>query len=64
TPLFTNSIQLILRILLISILLNNLGAVAIPAAFAIACTLEALILAAVLFLKLRTRSQLQQVLQI
>ena len=61
TPLFTNSGQLVLRIILISVLLNNLGAVAIPAAFASACTLEALVLAAVLFLKLRGKSQLQQV---
>jgi putative peptidoglycan lipid II flippase len=57
TPLFTNSGQLILRIVLISILLNNLGAVAIPAAFAISCTLEAMIQAAILFLKLRGKSQ-------
>jgi putative peptidoglycan lipid II flippase len=61
TPLFTNSTQLALRILLISILLNTLGVVAIPAAFAISCTLEALALAAVLFLKLRGKSQAQQV---
>jgi putative peptidoglycan lipid II flippase len=57
TPLFTNSGQLILRIILISLLLNSLGAVAIPAAFAISCTLEAFIQAAVLFLKLRGRSR-------
>ncbi|HLO18646.1 MAG TPA: lipid II flippase MurJ, partial [Anaerolineales bacterium] len=60
TSLFTNSGQLILRIILISVLLNSLGAVAIPAAFAISCTLEALIQALVLFLKLRSKSQSQQ----
>jgi putative peptidoglycan lipid II flippase len=60
TPLFTNSSQLALRILLISILLKALGAVAIPAAFAISCALETIVLAIVLFLKLRSKSQLQQ----
>jgi putative peptidoglycan lipid II flippase len=60
TPLFTNSSQLILRIILISIFLTSLGAVAIPAAFAISCTLEAVVLAAVLFLKLRSKSHLPQ----
>ena len=60
TPLFTNSGQLVLRILLISILLSSMGVVAIPAAFAISATIETLTLATVLFLKLRNRSQLQQ----
>lgn len=57
TPLFTNAGQLILRIVLISALLDSMGVVAIPAAFAISSTLETLILAVVLFLKLRSRSQ-------
>lgn len=61
TPLITNSFQLALRILLISLLLNRLGAVAIPAAFAISCTVETLALAIVLFLKLRSKSQVEQV---
>src|SRR5688572_8037465 len=60
TPLGTNSGQLITRILLISILLPSLDVVAIPAAFAISATLETLILAAVLFLNLRSKSQSQQ----
>lgn len=60
TPLFTNSGQLILRILLITILLGSMGVVAIPAAFAISATIETLTLATVLFLKLRSRSQSQQ----
>jgi len=56
TPLFTNSGQLILRIILISVLLSSMGVVAIPAAFAISSTVETLALALVLFLKLRSRS--------
>jgi putative peptidoglycan lipid II flippase len=60
TPLFTNSGQLIARILLITILLPSMDVVAIPAAFAISATIETLTLATVLFLKLRNRSQLQQ----
>jgi putative peptidoglycan lipid II flippase len=58
TPLLTNSGQLILRIVLISILLAPLGVVAIPAAFAISATLETLTLAAVLFVKLRGRNEM------
>ncbi len=57
TPLFTNTGQLIARILLIAILLPAMDVVAIPAAFAISSTLETLILATVLFLKLRSKSQ-------
>jgi putative peptidoglycan lipid II flippase len=60
TPLFTNSGQLIARILLITILLPSMDVVAIPAAFAISATIETLTLATVLFLKLRNRSQSQQ----
>ena len=59
TPLFTNTAQLILRIVLISILLGSLGVVAIPAAFAISSTAETLALATVLFLKLRRKQQSQ-----
>jgi putative peptidoglycan lipid II flippase len=61
TPLFTNSGQLIARILLISLLLPAMGVVAIPAAFAVSSLLETLTLATVLFLKLRAKSQSQQV---
>src|ERR1051325_8719254 len=61
SPLLTNSGNLILRIILISILLNKLGAVAIPAAFAIASTAEALAQAFILFVKLRGRLQAQPV---
>jgi hypothetical protein len=42
---------------LITVLLNSLGVVAIPAAFAISSTVETLTLAAVLLLKLRNRSK-------
>src|SRR5574341_780801 len=50
TPLFTNTGQLVLRILLISSLFARLGVVAIPAAFAISATVETFTLATVLFL--------------
>jgi putative peptidoglycan lipid II flippase len=60
TPLLTNTGQLLLRIVLITILLGSLGVVAIPAAFAISAAIETLTLATVLFLKLRTRTQLPQ----
>jgi putative peptidoglycan lipid II flippase len=56
TPLFTNSGQLIARIVLITVLLPSMGVVAIPAAFATSATIETLTLATVLFLKLRSRS--------
>ena len=61
TPLFTNSGQLVARILLISILLPSMDVIAIPVAFAISSALETLTLGTVLFLKLRRRSQLQPV---
>jgi len=60
TPLFTNSGQLVARILLISILLPSIDVVAIPAAFAISSTIETLTLATVLFMKLRNRSRSEQ----
>ena len=60
TPLFTNSGQLIARIVLITVLLSSMGVVAIPAAFAISATIETLTLGTVLFLKLRNRSKSQQ----
>ena len=61
SPLLTNSGQLILRIILILILLSKLGAVAIPAAFAISSTLEALTQASILLIKLRNRTQSKHV---
>jgi len=55
TPLFTNSGQLVLRVVLISTLLGRLGVVAIPVAFAFSATLETLTLTAVLLTRLRSR---------
>jgi len=55
TPLITNSGQLVIRIVLISLLLSPLGVVSIPVAFAISATLETLTLATVLLLKLGSR---------
>jgi putative peptidoglycan lipid II flippase len=60
TPLFTNSGQLVGRILLISLLLPSMDVVAIPAAFAISATLETVALGVVLFLKLRSRTRAEQ----
>lgn len=55
TPLATNTMQLIARITLISLLLDRMGAIAIPTAFAVSAAAETLILAAVLLIKLRRR---------
>jgi putative peptidoglycan lipid II flippase len=55
TPLFTNTGQLVARILLITLLLSRMDVIAIPAAFALSASLETLVLATVLFLKLRSR---------
>jgi putative peptidoglycan lipid II flippase len=57
TPLITNTGQFLLRMGIIAFLLPRWDVVAIPAAFAISSTLETLVLAAVLFLKLRARLQ-------
>ena len=59
TPLFTNSGQLVLRVVLISTLLERLGVVAIPVAFALSATLETLTLTAVLLTRLRSRLETQ-----
>jgi putative peptidoglycan lipid II flippase len=55
TPLMTNTGQLIGRIVLIVLLIQPLGVIAIPAAFAITSTLETLTLGGALWLKLRRR---------
>ena len=55
TPLITNTSQLIARIVLISVLIGSLGVVSIPVAFGISATLETIVLAAVLLVKLRRR---------
>lgn len=61
TPLITNTGQLIGRIILISLLLGTLGVVSIPAAFAVSASLETLILAAVLLIKLGRRMEGRQI---
>lgn len=55
TPLLTNTGQLISRGILIALLLNRLGVLAIPLAFAVTSTLETLALTAVLWRKLQNR---------
>jgi putative peptidoglycan lipid II flippase len=57
TPLMTNCAQLAGRAGLIMLLLGPLGAVAIPIAFTISSVGEALILGAVLWVKLRRRNR-------
>ncbi len=53
TPLLTNSGQLILRVALLSLLLEGSGAVSIPAAFAVSAAIETIILSAALLWKIR-----------
>ena len=55
TPLFTNTGQVLGRVGLMAALLGPLGVLAIPAAFAGMAFLEAVVLSAVLLLKLRRR---------
>jgi putative peptidoglycan lipid II flippase len=55
TPLFTNTAQLIARAVIILLLLDRQGVIAIPAAFAISATVETIVLAIVLLRKLRRR---------
>lgn len=53
TPLLTNILQMAGRVAFLALLVGQLGAVAIPLALAITATAETLILATVLFVKLR-----------
>jgi putative peptidoglycan lipid II flippase len=55
TPLSTNTLQLGLRIALITVLLPRVGVLAIPAAFAVSSALETLLLSSVLFIKLNNQ---------
>ena len=55
TPLMTNTGQLIGRVILITLFIQPLGVIAIPAAFAITSTLETLALGGVLWRKLSRR---------
>ena len=57
TPLVTNTVQLGLRIVLISLLIGQLGTLAIPLAFVVSCSLETVALASVLVVRLRRRTQ-------
>jgi putative peptidoglycan lipid II flippase len=53
TPLITNCGQLALRVGLVALLLERIGAVAIPVAFAISSVIEAIALMGVLLVKLK-----------
>jgi putative peptidoglycan lipid II flippase len=55
TPLATNSLQLLGRGLLMALWVGSYGVRAIPAAFAITATVEAVLLSTILLLKLRRR---------
>lgn len=55
TPLMTNTLQLAGRALLIALLLDSQGAVAIPIAFAVTASIETVVLGGVLLVKLRQR---------
>jgi putative peptidoglycan lipid II flippase len=57
TPLFTNTFQVLGRIALIALLLDELGVVIIPLAFAATSVLEAIALNIVLFAKIRRRKR-------
>ncbi len=52
TPLFTNTVQLTGRGVIMALLIDSEGAVAIPIAFALTASLETVALASVLTLKL------------
>jgi putative peptidoglycan lipid II flippase len=56
TPLLTNCGQLLGRLLFVAAYIGQLGAVAIPIAFALSSTAETLVLAAILFTKIRRAS--------
>ncbi len=55
TPLLTNTAQIVTRAVIIAVILDARGVVAIPVAFAAAASAEALVLGWVLWLKLRNR---------
>ena len=57
SPLITNLLQLGGRILLMTILFEQMDVLAVPAAFAISASVESLSLSAVLWVKLRRREQ-------
>ncbi|MCO6453528.1 MAG: murein biosynthesis integral membrane protein MurJ [Caldilineales bacterium] len=55
TPLMTNTMQLVLRIMIIAVLLARLGVVSIPIAFVVSSVIETVILTTVLLVRLRRR---------
>jgi putative peptidoglycan lipid II flippase len=55
TPLFTNSLQLAGRAAIVALLLDSIGVLAIPVAFAVTASIETVILGAVLLIKLQRR---------
>jgi putative peptidoglycan lipid II flippase len=55
TPLITNTLQLAGRAVIVSLLLDDIGAAAIPVSFAVSASIEALVLLAVLLVKLQRR---------
>jgi putative peptidoglycan lipid II flippase len=57
TPLITNLLQLGGRILLMTLLFEQMDVLAVPAAFAISASVETLLLSAVLWVKLKRREQ-------
>jgi putative peptidoglycan lipid II flippase len=57
SPLMTNTLQLLGRAAIISLLLDDIGAAAIPISFAISASIETLLLTAILLVKLRRRLQ-------
>jgi putative peptidoglycan lipid II flippase len=56
TPLLTNTLQIAGRALLLALLIEQVGVLAIPIAFAVTASLETLLLGAVLSIKLRRRA--------
>ncbi len=58
TPLLTNALQLAGRAAIIALLLGEVGAVAIPVAFAVTASIETVLLAGVLAWKLQRAQQL------
>lgn len=59
TPLFTNSVQIAGRIVLMSVLLSSLHVRAVPVAFAVMAAIETVALAAVLLVKMQRRIRTQ-----
>jgi putative peptidoglycan lipid II flippase len=60
TPLLTNSLQIVARIALMSLLTSCIGIIAVPAAPAIAASVETIVLGTDLWLALRRRTQPNQ----